>query len=584
VTTELAPIYGLLNAGRWQEGEAALRRLLRRAPGLVDGWFALGIAAYQLGRPAGALAAFRRGLALAPEIPALWSNLGMAALRQPAAVTATRYFERALALDPGFVDALTNLATLATRVRDWPVAVRLYHRAAALAPAGQAVWAGAADLAVAEAAMPRGVTCFTRARRMGPLPPAAHSGLVYSLQFLDAVPAAANAAARDYAAAHAVPLAPAKPGFRVRRDPGKRLRIGYVSPDFRAHSCAYFLEPLFAAHDRAAVEVVAYADLPRPDAVSARLRALADRWVPVTGQDDAAVAARIRDDRIDVLVDLAGHTADNRLLVFARKPAPIQLTWLGYAATTGLTAIDGRVADDWLVPADSAEWFSEAVLRLPRVSHCYRPPEGLPAPSPAPCEAHGFVTFGCFNGLGKLSDATVARWCEILRAAPETRLVLKARATAIERVRARFTARGVAAERIDFAPWAEDQPTQFAQHGLFDLGLDPWPYNGTTTTCEALWMGVPVLTLRGDRLLARMGTSLLAQLGLDDLIAVSEADYVAKAVALAREPARLADWRRGLRARMAASPLGDETGFARAMEALYRAAWRRWCAAATTGA
>jgi protein O-GlcNAc transferase len=298
---------------------------------------------------------------------------------------------------------------------------------------------------------------------------------------------------------------------------------------------------------------------------------------------DEALAERIRHDGIDILVDLVGHTAMNRLLVFARRPAPIQVTWLGYPNTTGLTAIDYRLVDAVTDPEGEADALaSETLVRLPGGFLCYGGHGGAPAPGPAPCLATGTVTFGSFNSPPKLSAATLDAWAQVLARLPESRLLLKGKPFADAATRAlylgRLAERGVAPERVELAAWLPDQ-AHLALYDRIDIALDPFPYNGTTTTCQALWMGVPVVALRGDRHASRVGASLLTQIGLTDLIADSVEAYVETAIALAGDPARLADLRHSLRPRMAASPLCDATGFARKIEQAYRTMWQRWCEA-----
>jgi predicted O-linked N-acetylglucosamine transferase (SPINDLY family) len=299
--------------------------------------------------------------------------------------------------------------------------------------------------------------------------------------------------------------------------------------------------------------------------------------------DDRALAALIRADAIDILVDLSGHTADNRLGVLALEPAPVQATWLGYPGSTGLAAIDWRISDAIADPAGVAETLSsERIWRLADGFHCFRPPADAPPVGPAPC-AGGTVTFASFNTFAKLSPAALRLWAAILHAVPHARLLLKDNrphdpATARGH-RARFLAAGIDPARLDILPRAAGTAAHLAAYARVDVALDPFPYNGTTTTCEALWMGVPVITRAGDRHASRVGASLLHRVGLDDLVADADDAYLRAAVALAGDPARIAALRASLRERMRASPLCNAHGFARALEAAYRAMWRDWCAA-----
>ena len=325
---------------------------------------------------------------------------------------------------------------------------------------------------------------------------------------------------------------------------GRRLRIGYVSPDFRTHSVAYFLEPLLKEHDRQAVEVFCYAEVKRPDTVTTDLQELADHWRMTVGLSDDELAERIRADGIDILVDLAGHTANNRLRVFARKPAPVQVTWLGYPNTTGLEAIDYRLVDAVTDPVGETDaCASETLVRLDGGFLCYGALKDAPEPIVPPFLKTGTVTFGSFNNPAKLSAVTLEVWAELLSRLPQARLLLKGEPFADAPTRALFLARlgerGVAAERVELVAWLPVAATHLALYHQMDIALDPFPDNGTTTTCEALWMGIPVVTLRGDRHAGRVGASLLTQIGLTDLIANSVEEYLEIAVALAHNPERL---------------------------------------------
>jgi predicted O-linked N-acetylglucosamine transferase (SPINDLY family) len=358
----------------------------------------------------------------------------------------------------------------------------------------------------------------------------------------------------------------------------QRLRIGYVSPDFRRHSVSYFFEPLLAQHDRALVEVTCYAEVTRGDAMTERLQGLSDHWCNTAGMSDAQLAQRIHADGIDILVDLAGHTANNRLRAFTFKPAPIQCSYLGYFTTTGLAAMDYWLTDEVLTPADTVEQSSETIYRLPRSCVVYQAPDAAPAVVERP--AGGPVTFGSFNDLSKVSAEAVLRWCEILQRVPGSRLLIKARQLAGEEERrvwlGHFAAQGIGAERLILRSRTEGQAEHLAMYGEVDIALDAMPRTGGATTAEALWMGVPVISLAGERFIERLSATMLNAVGLDELVAATATDYVEKAVALAADDERRRALRQGLRARMAASPLCDARGLAHTFETAYRDMWQRW--------
>lgn len=374
---------------------------------------------------------------------------------------------------------------------------------------------------------------------------------------------------------------------RARPREAARLRVGYVSADFRGHSVAFFIGPVLAHHDRSRFEVFCYDNWAQPDDTTARLRGLVEHWRPVHALDDDALERQILDDRIDVLVDLSGHTLGHRLPVFARKPAPVQATWLGYPQTTGLDAVDYRITDHHMDPAGETEAYgTERLWRLPECGFCFAPPEDAPLSRRPPSAAGGALTFGSLNQYFKVSDAAVAIWARILAAVPGSSLRVLAdhadRPPAAAAVRARFAAHGIAPERIDVRG-RTDLAGFFGQLAQIDIALDPFPYNGGTTTHQCLWSGVPVVTLAGNSAMSRCGVTILAAVGLPELVATSAAEYVAVAARLAEDPARLATLRAGLRDRYRASPLYAAERFTRRLEEAYDAMWREYCDRARAG-
>jgi len=365
-------------------------------------------------------------------------------------------------------------------------------------------------------------------------------------------------------------------------DPGRRLKVGYVSPDFSRHVICHFLVPLLEAHDHAGFEIYCYASVRRPDGITERMKRSADVWREVLGVGDEALAERIRGDGIDVLVDLTQHMAENRLPVFARKPAPVQVAWLGYPGSTGLRAMDCRLTDAQMEP-EGAAWAEsvEEAVRLPDSWFCFDPIDEFPEPGGLPARRAGQVTFGCLNNFCKVNDAVLERWAVVLRAVEASRLLLRCpEGSAQARVREFFAARGVASERLELVAWTATRADFLGLFERMDLALDPFPYNGGTTTCEALWMGIPVLTRPGEGSVSRIGLSILLACGMPEFVAHSEEEYVQLAVSLAGDLPRLAQLRATLRARMKASPFMDAPRFARNVEHAYRQMWRAWCAKA----
>jgi len=326
------------------------------------------------------------------------------------------------------------------------------------------------------------------------------------------------------------------------------------------------------------VEIYGYSGVQRPDDFTARAKKTAVVWREAIGLDDEALAAQIRADQIDLLVDLTQHMAGNRLLVFARKPAPIQVSWLGYPASTGLAAIDYRMTDRFLDP-EGAAWSKsvKALERLPDCWFCFHPGES-PEPNTLPASQAGQITFGCLNNFSKINDSVLEVWARVLQAVPGSRLLLHCPAGATQaRFRAWFESRGVAADRLELVPRTNTRMEYLQAYQRIDIVLDTFPYNGGTTTCEALWMGVPVVSLAGPKGVSRLGLSILSNLGLPELVAFFADDYVGIAAQLAQNLPRLEQWRATLRSRMQASPLMDAPRFARNMEGAFRRMWGRWC-------
>ncbi len=603
--------------------EAARRRTLALVPADAEAWNEQGLLNRRSARPAEAAGAFRRAVALRPDLGGGRSNLAIAwrDLGHPdAALSQAR---AAAMLEPGRADVLNNFALVLESLDRPADSAALMGHVLSLVPEDADAWAYrgamlrrqgriaaglgacnralALDPALAGGLLNRavilqdlgrteaGIADNRRLVRLFPDRAGLHSNLLLSLQYSEAIgPAALLAEHRAWEERHGrgqPDQGQPDQGQRRRHpnapDPDRRLRVGYVSADFGYHPIGYFLAPLLPAHDRTAVEVFAYNTKPREDGMTRRLRAGTDHWRPLHGLDDAGAAAVIAADGIDILVDLAGHTGGNRLTLFVRKPAPVQVTWAGYVGTTGLSAMDALIACPRHMPPGSDATATERVVRLPDDYACVLPREHAPAVGPLPARGNGFVTFGCFNNRAKLSTGTLALWARLLRRVPDARLLLKTHQFDDAMVRAdllaAFAALGGDPARVDLSGSARhfDLP---AWYNRVDVALDPFPYSGGLTTLEALWMGVPVVTLGGgDRFCARHSVAHLTAVGLPELVAADAEGYLDLAAGLAGDPAALSALRAGLRDRMAASPLCDGPRFARHLEAAYRDLWRGWC-------
>lgn len=550
---EFADPYAMLaltNADLQRHAQALMwcEKTLAMWPDSAAAHFNLGVAFANMDRTVDAIASFEQAILRKPEFADAWNNLGVAFKERGRFDEAVAAFEKAITLREGFAEAYNNLGS-ALKDQGKPDASRqMYERAIALAPNYAA----------------------------------AHNNLLLSMQY------AAGITQQQLFELHLRFAAQFEPALAQQRfnhvpgrDPGKRLKIGYVSPDFRRHAVAFFIEPILARHDKSQVEVYCYYSHVINDEFTARIKADADHWIPCRSMSDQQLAERIHADGIDILVDLAGHTSGNRLLAFARKPAPVQLTYIGYPSTTGLASMDYRLTDGWAEPPGQSEHVNvETLWRLPEVFCCYAAHPGSPAViDHPPCQDNGYITFGCFNNYAKVSDAAIVLWAAILDQVPESRLMLEILGLdnpgMREGVQARFARLGIDPARLVLI--ANERKNQFVLYNRIDIALDPFPCNGGTTSFDTLWMGVPFVTLAGTNFISRLGVTILHNGGLDELIGEDEAAYVRIAVQLARDPERLVRLRAGLRERTRASPLMDMERFTRHLEEAYRGMWQIWC-------
>jgi predicted O-linked N-acetylglucosamine transferase (SPINDLY family) len=512
-----------------------------------------------------------------------WFALAFVAYELKKVVAAIALYTRTIAADPLRAPAYTNLVAIYLRHGNLDAGARTSRACLQACPGNTSTYINYAPILAGLGKTRDAVSAFQRALEADPQNYRCHSNLLFYQRYLGGI------GNRELFDAHRVwnnkfgrRFESLRRPFANVADPRRRLRVGYVSSDFWSHSCAYFLRSAAFDYDRDGFEVTCYSNVDRPDGITERFRQSVDRWRDTNGLEPETLVEQIRADGIDILVDLNGHTARHFLLAFTAHPAPVQVTWLGYPGTTGLDAMDYRLSDRWLTPEGGPEPFSERLYRMDRISHCYTAPDGTPEVAPLPAARNGYVTFGSFNTFAKLSDDAVVLWSAVLEAVPTARLALKSRSIGSPEARAhifdRFRAQGTDLERILFLGGQEKQASHLAMYELVDIALDTTPYGGMTTSCEALWMGVPVVTLAGDRTSSRYGASVLEAVGLPHLIASSPEDFVAIARRAAADVGALAELRAGLRARMAASPLCDVAGFARALERAYRDLWSRWCA------
>ena len=598
-------------AGRLSEAGQCCRAILERQPNHPEALHLLGLLAHQVGDDANAIALLRQATLEAPRAANFYANLGIVLLRHRRATEAAAALRTAIRLQPKEFGALANLGVALFAIGDYAGAVKaagaalrvrpgdvatLCNRALALQAAGQVGpalasidAALAADPASYTAHLARGsllltmgetteaLSAFDAAIRLSPDDPRARQARIVASSYRPGI----STEAISQVARRLAPQAKPDPAPFADLDPSptRPLRIGYVSADFRNHPVGYFLRSVLEARDRAEAVVFCYDNAPDGDAMTERLKGAVEHWRPIATLDDRAAAALIRSDRIDILVDLAGHTQGNRLDVFANRAAPVQAAWLGYFGTTGGAAIDVIIADRTVLPRLDEQFFTERVVRLPDSYLCFSPPAEAGPVTPPPAGLHDPVTFGCFNNRAKLGPPVLELWARILRRVPNSRLFLKSGQYADREVRRTiikaFDAQAIGSERLVFEAASPLGP-MFAAYGRVDIALDPFPFAGGATTAQALWMGVPVVSLAGQTWAGRQGASLLRAAGLGEWVADDEEDYIAIAARLAGDRPRLCALRSSQRDRVTGSALCRADQFAQHLQSAYRAMWQSY--------
>jgi predicted O-linked N-acetylglucosamine transferase (SPINDLY family) len=598
--TNLGEAYRRL--GRRDDALHALLRAMALQPGMAEPVFNLGVLLEDSGVYEGAIACFEQAAERRPDSAQIRDRLALARKRSGpggapptddsvrmmallasglhaggASEQAITLLRRVLVARPNFAGAHNDLGVILVGLSRNEEAIASFRRALALTPDAPNVLANLASSLASDGLVSDAVDMLRESLARSP-DATRHSNVVFLMAF---DPRASDESilmqARAYQEAHARRFA-ADGAYRNDPSPERRLRVGYVSPDFRKHVQSLFMVPLLSHHDRGSFEIFCYSRVLQPDETTHRLAGHVDHWRSLVGMEPDAAAEAIRADAIDIVVDLTMHMADNHLLLLARKPAPVQICWLAYPGTTGLAAIDYRLSDPHLDPPDSeCSQYSEKTIRLPETFWCYDPLATDPEPGPLPALARGQVTFGCLNNFAKVNPDVLDLWGRVLRETAGSRLlVLAPPGTARRRVRSALKKHGVDGSRAEFVNRC-GRTEYLAHYRNIDICLDTVPSNGHTTSLDAFWMGVPVVTLVGKTIVGRAGLSQAENLGLRELVATTADEYVGIAAALARDLDRLGELRAGLRGRMSASPLMDAPRFARALESAYRQVWRDWC-------
>lgn len=567
-----------LSSNNLDEAAVCYRKSIQIRPDYADAYNNLGIVFKNQGKLVEAELNLRRAIGLNPLLVNAYYNLALVLVDQKNYETVNKVVDDGIALDPAYANFYFLRGNLFLLSNDLDQAISSFQLNLALAPDNVSSYVNLGQALMNKGRLDEAVFSFRRAIELQPDFSVAHDSLLFCINYhSDFSAAEIFDFYQQWNTQQAAQYSLEVPPFFNSIIPQRRLKIGYLSPDFREHSVAFFIEPLFKQHDRSKVDVFCYYNHTEHDELTERIRLAADHWVPCSLMSDEQLAQRIREDGIDILIDLAGHTSDNRLLVFARKPAPVQATWLGYGYTTGLTAMDYFIGDPAFTPPGAEEFFSEKIYRLPYCTVCYQPPAAAPTPASSPAQRHGYVTFACLSRGERINIKVISAWADILRRLPDSRLRLDSRSfkdtRQCQQVMEQFASLGVSPERIA----AGFTSPVWSVYQEVDIVLDCFPHNSGTTTCEALWMGIPVITLADRPSVGRLGASYLTAVGKTEWIASDVASYVELAVTVATDVEGLVQARSSLRQTMQDSPLLDHVGFVHDIENAYREMWQQWC-------
>jgi len=569
----------LSDQGRREEAIRSYQQAIHGQPDFAEAYHNLGVALKEQGNLPEAVTCFQQAVKLNPKFAVAYRSLGMTLKELNQMAPAILCLKQAVAL--GETDVIHTLANLLHLGYQLTEAIEYYQRALALKPqAPQTIYDDLGMAQMASGEIPTAITYFEQADT-----PTAWSHLLFTLHYSPIYDRRTIFLKhQQFNARYA--LTPFSPPNNSK-EPTRKLKIGYVSADFYKHSVSYFIEPILAHHHRDQFEIFGYYNNTTFDEVTQRLKDQFDHFSNCVTLDDEALALKIRQDRIDILVDLTGHFPNHRLLAFTKKPAPIQVTYLGYPDTTGLTSIDYRIVDNYTEPEGAEEFSSETLIRLPYSYFCYRPYADSPPIGPLPVLQNGYVTFGSFNNYAKLSRPLLTYWAQVLQAVPRSKLLVKVRSLTDPHLRQslqnQLTQLGIDPSRLILKPYLDSLASHLEAYSQVDVALDSYPYHGATTTCETLWMGTPVVTLVGDTQVARMGLSILTTVGRPELIAQTPEEYVNICVRLANDVEYLKNFRQTIRTQMQTSPLMAAPAFTHHLETVYRYLWEKWCLA-TTGA
>jgi protein O-GlcNAc transferase len=574
----------LFNKHHYEEAIAHFRKALETEPGLIHAYNYIGNALQAKHHYDEAISCYKTAIRMNPNDPTAYINLGIVLQNMKQADSAISYFKQALTLNPSLHQAYEYMGLSFTSQGKNEEAVDSYRRSLQINPYSVMSLVNLGNVLSKLGKLNEAELLYKTAMQVRPDNPKPFQAFLMTMHYNSRYNAQAMFSEHlRFAKQHAEPLAAHISPHMNDRSPARRLRIGYVSPDFKRHSVAYFIEPVLAAHHREQFEVFCYSAVDSPDGITDRIKKNTDRWTDIAGMSDEEAEELVRKDAIDILIDLAGHTNNNRLLLFARKPAPIQVSWIGYPATTGLSTMDYRIVDRFTDPPGTTEQFyTEKLMWMPESFLCFLPDEDSPDVGPLPALKAAHITFGSFNNLAKVSPELIDLWITLLKSVPDSHLIIKAEGLIDSMTRNymmnAFHQQGVDFGRLELLPWTSSVREHLEAYHRIDIGLDTFPYNGTTTTCEALWMGVPVITLSGDTHASRVGASLLSNMGLTMFIARTSEEYVRITAALAADIHKLKTLREQLRTTMRNSPLTNAGRLTADLENCFTQMWQKYCA------
>lgn len=568
--------------GNIDEAIACYQKALHLNPNFTGAHYNLGDSFQDKGQLDEAIKCYQRAIELDPRFADAYNNLAIALKDKGQIDEAIICCKKAIALNPNLVNAIYNLGNALQDKGQLDEAIEYYQKALQHDSNHIGAYTNLGHVSQSRGQLDKAEMYFRRAMEIKPDDLIPHQALLMLMNYNPNHNAQAIFSEHlRFAKQHAQLL---RSAIQHSKDCSlaRRLRIGYVSPDFRKHSVAYFMEPVLSAHNKDSFEIFCYSDVKVTDEVTKRIQGYVDHWRNIVGMSDEKVAEVIREDAIDILVDLAGHTASNRMTLFARKPSPIQVSWIGYPATTGLSTIDYKIVDNYTDPAGvTKQFYTEQLIRMPESFLCYLPDSESPEVGNLPLFETEHITFGSFNNFPKMTAKVISLWTQILKAVPSSHLVLKAKSlsdrTTRQYVTDMFAREGIEGYRIKLFSWLPSTKEHMNLYNQVDIALDTFPYNGTTTTCEALWMGVPVITLAGNSHASRIGESLLSTVGLKELVAHTCEEYIETAVTLAKDVQRLQYLRENLRNTIAKASLTDARRFIVQLENCYRNMWKTWC-------